>query len=627
MKLHKPLLRAIQASDAKAFAPIDTSPIDKWAEKNISLKGAYAISGQFSIGKSTYLIPVLDAYKNHSIREIVILGPTQGGKSMAMDISLMWSIANRPGPSMWIMQGNKVAEEHAESRLVPSFKDTPAVQDYLPSYRDISKDCINFSHMSLYIHGPSEKRLQSKSIMNIFGSELWLWPQGSLDWAKKRTKHFFKYDMSKIILESQGGTEDSELDMAFQKGTMEYWHVPCPKCNHYFIPDIEHMNCSGSAWNQLRDIKNEDGTYNYGLLEEKLTMQCPECKHMWQDSEQVKAMWSEKGKYVQLNPHPVKGHKSFSWNSFVFDPWMDIVYEFIEATRMQKKGMNENLLNFFQQRLAKNISIESLYAKNKFVKADVNYNPKERWEGEVVRFLTIDCQEDKFVCLVRAWKKNGDSRLLWYGYLHTEDELLEKQKEWGVPYVWIDTGHRTKLVYEMCIRNKWFGVKGVAEKNGFIKEKIVNKKTGKKVKTKHFCIKSEQGGDPTYTGKGQRANLYLFCVNPIKDILCQLRDRKTHIEWQCLPSADYDIEEYNKQMFSESKKKVVNRYGGVNEFYVKIKHDKPNDLWDNEVYQIGAALLHPDIDIKESSRAPMLTQSTDTPEVEEEAQDEKRELS
>lgn len=606
MKISKPLLRAIRQSDDRAFAPLDTSPIDKWAEKNISLKGTYAITGKFSVGKSTYLREPLAAYKDHSVREITIQACTQGGKSLIMDLCLMWSVANRPGPSMWIMQSNQVAEEHAEGRIIPSLKDTPVLQDFLPSYRDISKDCINFTHMPLYIHGPSEKRLQSKSIMNIFGSELWLWPQGSLDWAKKRTKHFFKYDMSKIILESQGGTEDSDLDVAFHKGTMEFWNIPCPKCNHYFVPDIEHMNCSGSAWN-TREIKNEDGTYNYGLLEEKLTMQCPQCKHLFKDTEQLKAFWADNGKYIQTNPKPLKGHRSFSWNSFVCDPWMDIVQEFIEATRMQKKGSLENLLNFWQQRMARNVSVESLHAKGRFVKMDVNYNPKEKWEGEVTRFMTIDCQEDKFVSVIRAWKPNGDSRLLWYGYLYTEGELVEKQKEWGVPYVWIDTGNRTKLVYEMCIRNKWLGVKGVAEKNGYIKEKVL--RNGKKLKTKHFCIKSEQGGDPTYTGKGPRANLYLFCVNPIKDILCQLRDRKTHIEWQCLPSADFEMEEYNRQMFSEYKKKMVNRFGGVSEFYSKIKQDKPNDLWDCEVYQIGAALLHPNIDIKESSRAPMLVEA------------------
>jgi hypothetical protein len=611
MKIAKPLRRAIQESDAKALAPIDDSPIHEWSEKHVNLRGAYAISGRFRVGKSQYIIPILDAFKNHSVREICLLASTQGGKSLCMDLSLVWTVANRPGPSMFIMQSNQVAEEHASGRLIPTLRDTPAVKEYLPSYRRMSKDCIDFSHMPLYIHGPGERRLQSKSIMNIFCSELWQWDAGVLDWARKRTKHFYKYGMSKVFLESQGGTEDSDLDIAFKRGSMKIFHVPCPHCKELFVPDIAHMNCDGKKWNDPKlDIKDEKGSYDYGKLEEVLTMECPKCHGRFKDSESIRVLWGEEGKYIQMNPTPLRGHESFSWNSFICDPWFDIVYEFIEATRMLKKGSNENLLNFFRQRLAKNISLESIYVQDKFVPTS-DYNPLSPYTEDQFGgiFFAIDVQENKYVAVIRAFDKEGNSKQLWFGTLFSADEIETKRVEWNIPphCVVIDSGgQRTRETYGICAERGYLAFKGVAEKKGF--RKPYKTPSGQARHAWHFWKRSEEAGDPAMgtpqQGKVKKASLYLICVNPVKDILSRLRDRKSNLKWECLDATKYDLTEYNRQMYSEYKKKTINRYGATEEYWVKVKHDLPNDYWDVENYIVAMALMSPFISLSESFHAP-----------------------
>ena len=607
MKLSKSLRRIIRDSDIASCSPIDDSPIHIWAEKYVNLRGSYAIQGSFRVGKSKHLIPVLEAYKDHTIRELVVLGSTQGGKSLCMDLSLVWSVANRPGPTMFIMQSNQVAEEHCVGRLIPTLKDTDAVREYLPSFKQMSRDMINFSHMPLYVHGPGERRLQSKSIMNIFGSEVWMWPEGTVDYAKKRTKHFFKYGMSKVFLESQGGTEDSDLDIAYKRGTMEVFNVPCPLCNQYFVPDISHMNINGKKWNDpALKMKDEEGNYDFGRIEDELTMQCPHCKGLFQDSEKIKVLWSDNGKYIQTNPKPLKGHRSFNWNSFVVDPWFDIVYEFILASKMLKKGSNENILNFFKQRMAKNITLESIYCQDKFVPMG-EYDPRAAFDNEDIGgvFFTIDVQENKYVGVIRAWSKEGNSKLLWFGYLYSADEIEEKRKEWNIlPYCTVmdSGGQRTRETYGICAERGYICVKGVPEKRGF--KKPYKTASGQTRNAWHFWKKSEEAGDPAMgtpnQGKVKRAQLYLFCVNPLKDILCRLRDKQTNLKWECLNDKDYDLTEYNKQMYSEYKKKVINRYGGTEEFYVKIKSDMINDFWDVENYQVGMALMCPTIALVES---------------------------
>lgn len=565
------------------------------------------------------MIDPLLAIQDHSVREISILAATQMGKSLINDIALLWHIINRPLPAALIMQSNIIAEQHMESRLIPTMLGMDAIQDYLPTNkREMRKDGIYFPHMEFYVNGPGEKRLQSKTLGLLLLSELWQWPDGALEYARKRTKRFLEYGMSKIIAESQGGVEDSEWDRCFKLGTMKIWNTPCPDCKQHFIPDIGHLNCEGKKWNDATlGVKNKDGSYNFGKLEQMLTMECPHCHHLFKDSDKLKQYWADNGKYIQTNFNALKGHESFCWNSFAADPFIDIAYEFLEATRIFKKGSSKLLINFFNQRLARNVSLETMYRQNRVVKSDIDYNPKDKWDREVIRFMTVDTQENKFVVVVRAWAADGSSRLLWFGEAFSADELAEIQKLWGVlpSCVWIDTGGtRTREVYSHIIAYGWIGVKGVKEKKGFFK--TYTDKKGRKSKAWHFWQKSDEGGDPAMgrpsQGKMGKAQFYLFCVNPIKDILIKLRDG-LGVEWLALPSTEYDIKEYNKQMFSEFRKNTINQYGDKRQFWVKIKHDEPNDLWDCEVYQVGAALLHPAIDIKETMAAPLLSKNEENP--------------
>jgi hypothetical protein len=236
------------------------------------------------------------------------------------------------------------------------------------------------------------------------------------------------------------------------------------------------------------------------------------------------------------------------------------------------------------------------------MKADIDYNPKEKWVFEVVRFLTVDVQSDKFVCVLRCWAADGRSRLLHFTECYDINEVETLRKEWGVfPIcVGMDTGHRTREVYGYILKYGYIGLKGVSEKRGFMKS--YRDKHGRIKKSWEFYKKSEQAGDPAlgteFAGKGQKAPFYLIAVNPLKDILVRLRDGKG-VEWTCLPEAQYDIQSYVKQLHSEYKKTVMNKYGGRDQFWVKIKSEVPNDLWDCEVYQIGLALMHPDVAINE----------------------------
>ncbi len=605
-----------ELADAETLQQIDNEDIHIWAEKNVNLQGAYALTGPFRVGLSRYIIEPLRAIKDHTMREVVCLAVPQTFKTGIADIALQWFIANRPGPTYWAAQSNTTAWEHMESRLIPSIKSCKAIKNLVPKdIRELRRDGIYFPHMPFFISGPGEKRLQGKSIQQIILDETWLYDSGTIEWARKRVSQYIKYGLSKVLIISQAGYEDDDTHEAYKRGTCEEWHVPClnPSCGEYFMPDIKLASASGKKWNDKEaGCKNEDKTYNYGKLEEMLTLACPKCKHLHKDTDSLKQEWNERGKYVQTNLTPMKGRRSFRWNSWVFHPWIEIVQDFIVATHQFKQGVTDNLLTYFQQREGRPVNENSLYSQDRHVKWDVEYSPVDKWVDEkgvaigFQRFMTIDVQETEFYWLIREWARDGRSRLCGFGCAYSPDELVKIQSDWQINpgLVWIDTGHRTREIYSYIIKYKWRGIKGIKDKRGF---NITRKdKYGRVKKEWRYIMASITGGDPAIgkamQGKLGKAQFFLLCVNPIKNILKRLRDGNG-VEWMCLPQSTFDLKEYNRQMFSEYPKKIINKYGKEERFWIKIKSDLPNDYWDLETYQVAMALECPYIDIQESLNA------------------------
>lgn len=603
------IIDVVESSDKKGIVPIDNSEIYDWATRNVVLTGQYQTTGPFSIGNSTYLIEPFKSIKDYSTKEIVILKAVQTGGSMVNDILLHWIIANRPMPVMCVMQTNKAAADHMKSRIIPSLINCDIIQDLLPAdKRKMSREEIVLPHMQLYVHGPSKERLQSKSIGYLCCDEVWRWEQGILEQARARTTAFMRNGLGKIVIISQAGIQDDDLDKAYRNGTMEEWTVPCLQCNEYFIPDIALMTIEGNKkWNDKSlGFKNDNGTYNYGKISPLLRMKCPKCGFEHIDNPETKTKWALQGKYLQTNiDNVIPGHRSFRWNSFIVDSWQDLTIKFLEACYAKKRGVTELIKEYFQQRMAKSISPEDLYMRNRVIKySNSDYNSKDKWQDEMIRYYTIDVQEDKFVGLIRAWSPKGNSRLIWFGAMLSIDEVVSKIKEWGIPEgcTWIDTGHRTREIYSYIIKYHLWGIKGDKERDGYIIE--TTQKNGSKTKFKRFTKRSELGGNPNITantdGKMGNAPFYLFAVKPLKQILETLRDGNTSLIWETLPLDTYNIESYKKQMFSEYLHKEINKYGKEIQYYRKV-NSEPNDYFDLETYQVGLALMDSRIDLQEHS--------------------------
>lgn len=586
-----------------AFTEVDDREIYEWAEDsgNIDLCSAYAIPGPFHLGPSRHLIEPFKAIKSRSIRTVTVKKAVQTAGTLLADIAVPWYIQNRPGPIMWNMQTDEVAEDHARDRAIPTIKTCRSLQPLLP--RDSRKLGVKggeFPHMSLYIQGSTPAQLQSKSILFLINDELWRWLPGRYNWAIARVTAFQRVGISKILNISQAGKKGDDLDIVYRKGTMEEWHVPCESCNGYFFPIMrgyregEAADRLGKEWGLMWDTNETTkpgGQWNFGALAKTLRYECPHCAHAHKDTAALKAFWNLNGKYAQQNPTPSPDNRSFRWTSLPFDSWAFLAELFCEAMEAYQRGIIGDLVNFKQQRLAEDDDPETLHqGESERVE---KYDLTSEWPDEVARAMVIDQQEEHYWTEGMQFDANGNGRRLFFKKVTTEDELETIRDAHKIPLncTFLDVGNVKKdnrdvlRAYETVCRFGWCGLKGedradlyphVGTKPGVILKRIYSKP--------HF-------GDPrrgkTFAGK-RYAKYFMFVSHIAADIVDRIRKGKG-VKW-----SGPEDREHTRQLFAEQKRKKLNERTGKDEWtWVQTRRD--NHVFDLWKMLVVVAMMHPAI--------------------------------
>jgi hypothetical protein len=200
----------------------------------------------------------------------------------------------------------------------------------------------------------------------------------------------------------------------------------------------------------------------------------------------------------------------------------------------KKRGVIQPLKDFYQQRLAlawRDEQVEigrvEVAARGDYLLAEITGKEADKIAGESRRFLTIDRQRDHFWAVVRAWKSDGGSRLLWRGRVLTTEQLLDVQKRFGVEsqLCFEDAQFSTAQVYEDCIRYGWTALHGSGE-DGF----PVVLKNGRKIMRFYSPIKQTQV-------PGGYARYMFWASDPVKDTLAALTSGSGVADWEAAADA------------------------------------------------------------------------------------------
>lgn len=483
----------------EAFAPAQERSIADYAENFVTLPSSYTPSGPIRFNKNRYLLRVLEALLQAWVRQVTFLKAVQTGGSLVWDLFLAWLIRLFPGPTMFNMQTDDDAKDHAQFRINELLKICEATAPLLPTgHRDnICKK--RFDLMWLLIQGANKSNLQNKSTCYVGNDELAFWRERGLtrDADARITQYNWR---SKRYYVSQGGEEGDELDQKYYAGSREEWNFPCPVCAfvqpYKWMYDNDPEERGGMKW-ETNEITRPDGEWNFDKLAETIYYECRQCGHRIKDTPEERDLLDQTGRYVVGNPKSPRDEVSLHVNAMacVDIAWRELVKEWCEAMDALNMGDIEPFKRFIQKRLAESFKESQLYSE-KPPKESRDYKLGDKWDRETVRILTIDKQMHCVYYVCREWTDDGDSRLVEAGKLDNEDEVKEVVDRLEVEETNVaeDSAFDPQTVHEFCCIYGWGALLGDDakdflwalpegnERRPYSKEDLINPSVGFKAK-------------------------------------------------------------------------------------------------------------------------------------------------
>jgi hypothetical protein len=579
------ILRGLLAPDQ------DTDIID-WLEKNVKNVPYSPQPGPFRVESTPYLIPILRALQDPEIKTIVVQGNVQSGKSMVLELWSAFVPSRTPGPMLLLQDIDLNAQDWQQTRLRPLWDNTPATRDRISEIDRNKWHTTQFERNITWVLGANnERNLQRRSIRFLGGDECWQWPKGHLKQALAR-RTAFEWQ-GKSVFVSQGGVDGDEFTELFNSTDRGEWNFKCVACNAR----------QPFEWVQIKypDAAKTATGWDLDMVRANTTYECKHCKHQHLDRNSVRAEMVREPEYVPMNPSAPKDRKGFHFNALSMLwglSWGDLAVECIEAAQSFDSGGDESKRrDFKQKRLALPWSDEPDDGGGEVLPS--GYLMGEEWLDEAaningkvqpppftkeqmdnvnfarLRFMAVDVQRKGFYCLVRSWSHDGKSRLIWWGYVDTWEQVRAEQVKHKVApiFTFVDSGDGPNMeeVYRNCATYGWNATKGSG-----------NTDFPWKVQTPYGIKMAYRPYAPAkvvQVGK-QSCRMFMFSNLILKDTLTRLRRAGHHTYAQ--DAGD----EYRKMMQSEHR----TRTEAGKPIWVQIG-DRPNHIWDCETIGILPALM------------------------------------
>lgn len=567
----------------EGIRPSDEMGIIDWLEEHARFPHSDR-NKRFSRETAPWLNPVLEEVANNDNRLIVCRGPVGSSKTTLFEALHQWIPSQEPGPTMTITQSDDDTQDWVETRLIKCLEACDPLRHIWPTEKvreKIKKDKHMWPHMFSLFGGANLKTLQSKSIRWGLGDEVWMWKSGMIREFEGR---FHDRWNRRLLLVSQGATEDSEFSKKYDLTDKRVRHFECPKCKK-----VQPYDWANLKWTTYHLEDNPLNNYDYKKIFPTIHYCCSnkDCGKSWENSPIKRRELSNFGFYVPTSTDSIEGHVGFHWNalSVYWIDWATLVHEWLIAIIEKKKGNSEKFWQFQQKRLANDEELSNDTEYGDLLHYDYELSEYENGEpinDEYIRFMTNDKQINHYWTVIRAWRLDGSSRLIYEGRTLTEGDIKALQEQYKLPSnrVTVDAQYDTPSVYSMCSRNGWIALHGSKEK-GFASYKGKSKFRKKEVKFVSAVEVANLGRGPD--GRPRSCRYMFFAASRIKDILVNLRNNRG-ASWELPKTVS---KEYAFQIDSEVKRKFINSKTKEEVFdYVKIRD---NHLFDAEVHQVAIA--------------------------------------
>ena len=462
----------------KAMKPPDNITVSQWADKNRRLTTeTSAEAGRWRTSRTPYMTEVMDCFTDPRIEHIVVVAPSQVGKSEVENNIIGYIIDQNPGPILFIQPTVEDAKRYSEMRLAPMIRDTKCLRKKVadPKTRDggNTKRQKSFPGGFLVMAGSNVSHdLSSMPMRYVIGDERDRWAASAgtegdpWELAKARTRTFYNRKLIEVSTPTVKGC--SAIEDAFNLGTMERWVTQCRHCGEYSEIQIDQIRFPHKTI-----VNGESKKFEI----EEIYYICPRCGGI-SDENEVKRQHS---KWEAEAPEAKKLHKTRSfWLTAWLSPWVtwkEIILDFLQAGNDPEKLQvcYNTMLGKLWEARGDMESEESVMARREEYKAELP-------DGVMVLTCGVDTQDDRLEYEVVGYGHFGESWGIKKGVImgrpdsddvwrQLDDVIEHKYKFFGghsikISLTFMDEGgHFTQEVRQRCRERQMmnvFAIKGAA---------------------------------------------------------------------------------------------------------------------------------------------------------------------
>lgn len=595
------------AARAAALRPRPRRTVSEWCLDNVSL--VQGLTPKLDVGISPHMRGPLNRVSDRSVKEMHWLWSPGGGKTTGIEGLIQYRMTHQPSNILLVGQKDDTAERWMETRLLPSMKKNPELKSLLPSQQGkdrhkMRKATVIFNHgFYLEAGGSAESNLQEKSMPMVIFEEAWKISEhpGRIQQGKQRTHD--KWD-SLILYVGQAGVthldpdmDDSVTDLyrEWKKTNQMQFNWCCPKCG----------SLQPFKWDQMKWDKEEldDGAVDWAKTDKTVRLQCPECETDFHDTVSNRRMIAESAidhpetddGYVPTNKNALTGCVGYQANAMCYwrIPWAKLVKQFHEAMDAKYRGDLSLLQVFIMQRLCEFWTPLAYEDEDDLSIGDYSVDDYENGElidGEEIRGIGVDVQQSSLWFTIGAIDGDSNLKVLFCGQAVSFEEIDQLRAKYKVQRkcVLVDCQYRTDYVFQKCAEFGWTAYQGDGRKYFQV---VIQ---GKPTKVPY------SRAQPVQSGSGKKTRMIALCVNPIKDVIAEMRAGRSG---EMMTPGDIDPR-FRDHLNAERKvRRVFGKEKREQEFWER-KGKRDNHMLDNVVALVGLGMIRRLIRVPETDQPP-----------------------
>jgi predicted RNA-binding Zn-ribbon protein involved in translation (DUF1610 family) len=397
----------------------------------------------------------------------LLLMPPQKGKTLLAQLCIARNAAVHPVRTLLYSPSDVDTRAFADEKLSHLLKSLPQVQAHLPTTHDEQGGkalvrCID-APISLLSASVLSHR-NSKSGEWLYMDESWQYDPGAVKEIDARSEAPQYKWCRRIIHTMTGPTDGTEAANLWLDSSQHTWHIPCPHCGtHQTIERGKRGEPHGIRWDKTAECLDAQGQWKPTVAAKTVRWVCPSCESETRWSRDFQRRMLTDGKYIPLNPTPRSNLYGFRINAWAFDPWEELVAEWLRAVNLRKFDLS--LIEEFTRKKDVRVWAESITKQGPIDYPVGDYALLDTWEHEgenrnkhPLRFMTVDVQQNHYWVLIRSWSNKpghvGESRLRYFGKALTSGEIEDIRKAHNIQpqMVWVDSAYNSFTVAQICAK-------------------------------------------------------------------------------------------------------------------------------------------------------------------------------